>query len=158
MRRWIVTRAGTFVEQQNNSGPMTFTARNATFSQQTPPLPAFSETEPPSNDGGRNSTLLFWQVFGFVDDEQVAFSERRPIRLGGVSPTGLLCETANNINTLAAMPEGEPPEESEENKDYDVALYPGQVVTLSGEFSLANCPWKVDVSGFHKGGDSDKNL
>ena len=138
-------RAGIFAEPEN-SGSQIITARNTIPSVQASSDPSVTPASQGDTEDQRNSTLLYWQVFGYTDGKQVAYSERRPIRLGGVSPNGLLCEKANSARKL--VPEFDGQDENSGTEQGDLAIYPGQDITLTGEFTLTNCPWKIDVSEF----------
>ncbi len=65
----------------------------------------------------------------------------------------MLCEISNNGRKLQAIARGETPKaEATEKEIHDLLLYPGQTMRLYGEFTLANCPWRLIA---HNNGESN---
>lgn len=86
-----------------------------------------------SSVGGRGvSQVKMVQAF---TDVEVAVSERWPLKLPTLSPTGLACSAANTQFTYGKAPTGGGAEVLDNN------VYVGDTVRVSGDFSLDDNPW-----------------
>jgi len=99
-----------------------------------------------------NDIDCFWKVVGYKthttynittnqvikkNDVEVAISERWPLQLPEYSPTGLICSKANTELTYGKYYE-------EEGKTItDTNIFVGDIVMLSGKFTLDGCPWAI---------------